>query len=247
MEHNAVCTKCEKPIFADASKIRIKCPQCGKLINTAEAIASFESSFSTKNGELIGPKVGDSVFFGTYLIEKYKRLPIEWIVLDVKDEKALVISKYALEARSYNEIQVRVRWATCRLHEWLNNEFISSAFSNEEVAKIQTVTVSADKNPKYSTQPGKATKDKVFLLSINELETYFASDVAARRCKSTNAVNEDLFRYTAKLHESCWWWLRTPGCDQYTAAYVNNDGTVNFTGNNVRYSGGVRPAMWIEI
>ena len=40
---------------------------------------------------------------------------------------------------------------------------------------IPIVTVSADENPEYSTNPGKATQDQVFLLSLKETKKYFAS------------------------------------------------------------------------
>ena len=49
---------------------------------------------------------------------------------------------------------------------------------------IPTVTVSANKNPKYDTDPGNTAKDRVFLLSIVEAEKYFTSD-EARKCIPT--------------------------------------------------------------
>jgi hypothetical protein len=89
-----------------------------------------------------------------------------------KDGKVLVVSKYALDCERYNASSIGVTWETCTLRKWLNDDFINSAFSADEKAIIPTVTVSADKNPQYSTYPGKATQDQVFLLSINEVEKY---------------------------------------------------------------------------
>lgn len=57
---------------------------------------------------------------------------IEWLVLEVKDGKALVISKYALDCKPYNTSSTNVTWETCSLRNWLNNDFINSAFSATE-------------------------------------------------------------------------------------------------------------------
>ena len=50
---------------------------------------------------------------------------------------------------------------------------------------IPTVTASADKNPDYSTNLGKATQNQVFLFSITEVNKYFSSD-SARQCEPTD-------------------------------------------------------------
>lgn len=130
-------------------------------------------------------KAGDYVFFGAYEqdndISNGKEY-IEWLVLEVKDGKALVVSKYALDCQQYNTSYADVTWETCTLRKWLNNAFINAAFSADEKAMIPTVTVSADKNPDYSTNPGNATQDQVFLLSITEVNKHFSSD-GARQCK----------------------------------------------------------------
>ena len=45
-----------------------------------------------------------------------------------------------------------------------------------------------------------------------------------------------------------WWWLRSPGNNDRTAAYVRYDGSVDGSGSLVYSAGGaVRPAMWIDI
>ena len=99
---------------------------------------------------------------------------------------------------------------------------------------IPTVTVSAENNPDYSTNPGNATQDQVFLLSITEVNKYFSSD-GARQCKRSNGGN-------------CWWWLRSPGCYQNCAANVNDNGFVRADGYYVGFTDtAVRPALWIDL
>lgn len=189
---------------------------------------------------------GDTVLFGEYEQDKdisNGKEDIAWLVLEVKDGKALVVSKYALDCKQYNTSNTDVTWETCTLRKWLNNDFINAAFSSYEKAMIPTVTVSADKN---STNPGNATQDQVFLLSITEANKHFGSD-SARQCKPTDyaVANGSRESHSGNL---CWWWLRSPGSTQDSAAYVYSSGGVIESGNDVDYNdGAVRPAMWISI
>ena len=198
--------------------------------------------------------VGDIIVFGTY--EQDNNISngkenIKWLVLAKENNRVLVISDKALDCKPYNQIWDYVTWETCSLRKWLNNDFINAAFSDDEKAMIPTVTVSADKNPKYNTNPGNATKDKVFLLSIVETEKYFTS-AEARECILTEyAISNGAWTsdsYTEGGKATCWWWLRSPGDDQSSAAYVYFGGDVFELGNYV-FSGlnAVRPAMWITI
>ena len=167
------------------------------------------------------------------------------IVLDKQGNKVLVVSKYALDWKQYNTSQTEVTWETCTLRKWLNSDFIDAAFSADERAMIPAVTVSADKNPEYSTNPGNATQDQIFLLSITEANKYFSSD-DARECKPTDyAVANGAWESDSG---NCWWWLRSPGNYQGIAAYVNGDGDVYEGGDYVDYDFyAVRPALWINL
>ena len=72
---------------------------------------------------------------------------IEWQVLEVEDGHALLISKYALDEKKYNEKYENVTWETCTLRAWLNGEFYNSAFSSEEKGQIRQVTLKNPNNP----------------------------------------------------------------------------------------------------
>ena len=193
-------------------------------------------------------KAGDYVFFGAYEQDNNTsngKEDIEWLVLEVKDGKALVISKYALDCKQYNTSNTDVTWETCTLRKWLNNDFINAAFSSYEKAMIPTVTVSADKNPDYNTNPGNATQDQVFLLSDKEANKYFSSD-SARQCEPTDfAVANGAWESNGV---NCLWWLRSPGGSQNCAACVYIDGAIREYGNTVSLGNdAVRPALWIDL
>lgn len=192
--------------------------------------------------------VGDTYRFGSYEQDNNKsngQEDIEWLVLAKEGTKILVISKEALDCKPYNTSYTDVTWETCTLRKWLNNDFINAAFSADERTMIPTVTVSADKNPDYSTNPGNATQDQVFLLSITEVNKYFSSD-SARQCKPTDyAVANGAWESDSG---NCWWLLRSPGFYQYVAAYVFYDGPVNESGiGAIDLITAVRPALWIDL
>ena len=218
-------------------------------------------------------EVGDTVIFGAYEQDNNPangKEEIEWKVLAKEGNKALVISKYALDCQLYNTERTDVTWETCSLRKWLNETFTSNAFSTAEQNKIQTTTVTADKNPSYSTPAGNNTQDKVFLLSITEANKYFSSD-NARMCAPTEyakaqGVYADIY-YSVDGKPACWWWLRSPGETSRSAAGVisgrgldayDNDGNYVFLdsdGGAVLYDGsrvddfghGVRPALWLNL
>ena len=192
--------------------------------------------------------IGDTYRFGSYEKDNNKsngQEDIEWLVLAKEGTKILVISKEALDCKPYNTSYTDVTWETCTLRKWLNNDFLDSAFSANEKTMIPTVTVSADKNPDYSTNPGNTTQDQVFLLSITEVNKYFNSD-RARQCKPTDyAVANGAWERDSG---NCYWWLRSPGYSQYDAAAVNIYGDVDEFGYAVNYDrGAVRPALWIDL
>ena len=111
---------------------------------------------------------------------------------------------------------------------------------------ILTVMVSADPNPDYSTNPGNATQEKVFLLSIHEANQYFDSD-DARACEATEYAKAQGI-YIGHSNGNCRWWLRSPGIRQNNAASVTYDGDVYEPGYSVLgdyYA--VRPALWIDL
>ena len=192
--------------------------------------------------------IGNTVSFGTYEQDNKTangKEEIEWVVLATEGDRSLVISKYALDCQPYNTKYTNVTWETCSLRKWLNDTFLNAAFSKEEQAMIPTMTVSADKNPSYSTRPGKSTEDQVFLLSIPEANRYFSSNTA-RQCEPT-AYAKAQGCYANSNNGFCWWWLRSPGSSSGSAAGVSAVGSVSASGGVGNGKNAVRPALWIEL
>ncbi len=252
-------TKCEAAIKDGKYNTAVALIQKGDIINAYEiliALNGYKDS-AEKAKEIFGKykieklktaSVGDIVYFGSYEQDNNTsngKEDIEWIVLSKYGNKALIISKYALDCKKYNSSYSSVTWETSSLRNWLNGTFLNTAFSTEEQNRIVSSTVTADKNPSYSTSPGNNTTDKVFLLSISEANRYFSSD-SARQCRGT------AYCYARGAYKggngNCWWWLRSPGNISSSAAYVYNDGSVLDGGINVNSDNrAVRPALWINL
>lgn len=189
-------------------------------------------------------EVGDTVVLGDYHGAN------EWLVLDKQDDKVLLISRYCLEAKQYNEKHEPVTWETCTLRQWLNGDFINETFSGAEKALICDTYLQNPDNPEYGTDGGNDTTDKVFLLSIDEATRYFAND-EARMATATDYAKEQGV-YVAKFDISTagnsWWWLRTSGSNNKGAVCVYNGGSINNSGRSVYdIECGVRPAMRVNI
>ena len=196
-----------------------------------------------------GVSAGDTIEFGRY--EQDNNLSngaeaIEWLVLDVSDGSALVTSRYGLDAKAYNEEQASVSWETSTIRAWLNGEFYESAFSDDERRLIALTEVNNADNPRYETDGGNDTQDRVFLLSLDEAQRYFADD-DARRLKPTDyAIARGV--YVDGANGNAWWWLLSPGSNDTYAAEVYSYGSIDIDGNYVYdYGLAVRPALRIKI
>lgn len=193
-------------------------------------------------------QVGDYITFGAYEQDNNTengKEEIEWLILDRRDGKTLLISKIGLDCKPYNKKQTDVTWESSTIRKWLNTKFLEQAFSETEQAVIPTVTLSDQLNPEHGTDPGAATQDKVFLLSSAEAEQYFGS--AEERLAQRSKYAKTFHPFVRKDEQYCWWWLRSPGEGQDRAASVYVDGKIFLSGANVnRDYLVVRPAVWIE-
>ena len=127
----------------------------------------------------------------TYLDEEvyFTPEPIEWYVLETKDGKAFLLSKYILDAGRYDsrfnvwddiaaiekgeEYWFHATWKDCELRTWLNETFYERAFTDTEQESILLSKVKNDPNMVYGITSGPDTEDKVYLLSEKEMIHYF--------------------------------------------------------------------------
>ncbi len=170
---------------------------------------------------------GESVFFGHYeqdCNETNGPEDIEWIVLKVEKNRALVVSKYALDRQNYGGQS----WSRSSLRKWLNNIFSKIAFTSEEMARIAPVTILSDGDYKF-VDPEDIKKSKkqsanyIFILDSDEVESY-----GIEKCMAT--------KYAYKM-------------GAIDEAFADDERYVDYWSRDISFNSTcicVRPAMWIN-
>lgn len=201
--------------------------------------------------------IGSIMTFGGY----------DWRVLDIKEDRSLVIAEYILEQKPYNDCSGDVTWAKGSLRKYLNEDFYSK-FTDEEKSRIVQVQNKNPENQWYGSTGGEDTLDYIFLLNIEEVVCKYFGDSSKNlenrspkqrywfQKKDENNIN----RRSTLDGYVWWWWLRSPGRDNKRAVYIHGDGNIGIQGNGTfKYSsntihpltgdnsGGVRPAMWVRV
>lgn len=203
--------------------------------------------------------VGSHVTFGTYpqTAEGDDDTPIEWLVLDRDGDKALLLSRYGLDVQPYNKKYEDITWENCTLRAWLNDDFISRAFTSEEQSAILLTYVDNSGSQGYwDTKGGNDTQDKMFLLSYAEASEYLGvmrfdssntrSRIAPTAYAKARGASTSSGYATADGEAAGCWWLRSPGSSLSFASYVNSVGSLDY--HLVHYDiNCVRPALWVNL
>ncbi len=228
------------------------------LLMGLAACGDSKESSGTADGKEEGKstltvKVGDTLELGTYEQDGNTANGTEaivWQVLDIQDERALVISTVCLDVQPYHEESTYVTWENCSLREWLNGEFFDNAFSDKEKAQIPYVTVESEDNPQHNTYGGNNTVDRVFLLSFSEAQDYFVN-AEALRCGASAYAAEKLAS-AGYVTDEGWvksWTFRSPGkTNARLSGYgFYEENGLDLDGNSVTFDySGVRPVMWVD-
>lgn len=209
----------------------------------------------------------DCVYLGAYPQTSdgkggFKTEAIKWRVLSVNGNDAFLMSDKALDVKTYKELHAGgvyastdddipkpdpQTWEIYYVRSWLNNEFYNKAFSSTEKNAIKTTTVINSNNKYYGTNGGNNTQDKVYLLSIDEMEnkaygflefdSYFGCDLTKVAVATDYAMSKDILEitlgdkyYPGSPKNLCCYWLRTPGEKSFDTSFVYPDGWLNPTG-----------------
>ena len=216
------------------------------------SLATAAIAASGEAAEGVSPiNMGDHIHFGGLV----------WVVLDVQDGKALVLSdRIIAQGWYYPDSYVQHKtWAESDMRRFLNEEFFHSAFTAEEREQIVETTVVTGDNPLFTTPGGEDTIDKVFLLSLEEVLHYSGSTDALNEATTKKFFisdpNNPMRIAETDEGNAAWWWLRSPGAYDFLchtnfchAAVVLANGSLTVFGEMVGNEfGGVRPAMWIYL
>jgi hypothetical protein len=128
-------------------------------------------------------------------------------------------------------------WETATIRTWLNDDFFKTTFSADEQKAILETNIITPQNPEYGGATlSNPTKDKVFLLSAQEVEQYFSSEDSMKA--TFNGV---------PAH----WRTRTSGITNWSTCFVHAGGGVIKEGFPASRLGDVepvtiRPAIWVS-
>lgn len=183
-----------------------------------------DSYFMYKNANI---SLGEKVSFG-----KYEGEDLVWKILDIQDNKLLLLSDKVIDAIPYSRPGEAI-WDRCYMKTWLNKIFYNNSFGNEK--KIICPTC-------LNKESGLA--DRVFILNSVETIKYLKSD-SDRICFPTSHAMKKM---NMSSLDACAWWLRVSDKNVYADAITNNGRLYRNTEKVEAYANwGVRPAMWIEI
>ena len=190
--------------------------------------------------------------------------PLRWRILDAST--GLVMCETIIDSQPYsNYIKYNSDdgeyyndkgtyssdWKTSSLKSWLNEDFLSTAFTLSQQNKIISQSHS---NKGYYTLIGTTgyerydsddTSEKIYLLSYDEASNsnYFNSSTARMAQGSDYAKCQGLYVYNGNSY----WRLRSPGYDSGHSCRVYGDGDVsNIYGTYSTYIG-VRPALKLNL
>ena len=168
--------------------------------------------------------------------------PYEWLVLDQIEGHSLLITRDVIACLPFANSKKDSTWGKSLLRKWLNKEFLQS-FLPEEEAIIEEAPVQnglSDSNTEEDS-----TWDRVFLLSIEEVNNLFKTDIDRICTPNRIAEKEGVYNWSY-INNACWWWLRDQNYDG-SVPCVSHDGLIIKRGVNASFPGvGVRPAIWIR-
>jgi hypothetical protein len=163
----------------------------------------------------------------------------KWRILTVEGGKALLLAEDLLANHEFQDglkfqskdESTHYRWDYSALRTYLNEAFLDTINAGEQALIVVTHIVTPD-NPQFGTEGGNDTDDKIFALSIGEVEKYLPTAADKKARDSIPGVKTRA------------WWLRSPGATMMSAVAVTDVIGIN-GGNDV--AGGVRPALWLNL
>ena len=232
-------------------------------------MAIFDLNSDSAIKQVTDMKAGEIVTFGTYPKEADPSKgpeKIEWVVLDVEEHRALLLSRYVIDAVPFHEKLKYIPWKHCTLRKWMNREFYKTAFTESERSLIVETKLKNDDFIYIFRPVNTDTTDKIFPLSFAEMHAYasveheqFAEATPYAQSKRTkidcisvdegfydrNLKGKNISRDVIGRTVACWW-VRCNSDGWKTADRSWIVGALG-NGNGVYLSDvGVRPALYVS-
>jgi len=226
-----------KPVILGKDIVKVSVP-----VDNLPQIVCKEYSGDSSTVDVETLSTGDRIEFGRFPVdEDYVMQPLKWIVLAKEDGKALLMTEKEIISLD-DAVKQKGVWADSYVRKMLNDGFLNVAFTEHEKGQIISTIICTPKNKECKTDGGPDTEDRVFLLSVDEVEKYFPNE-EDRKCEPTEYARKQ--RPTRR--DSGFWQLRTAGKDGWGSVAVSNyfGDYCAMTGNHVGFSF-IRPVIWIK-
>jgi len=185
---------------------------------------------------LANTPVGGQVSFGAHY-KCAQPAPINWIVMARQGAFTMLVCRYCYKLP---QPAIGAAWRESAVRRYMNGDFLSDNFTDEERGMIFPSMVSNADTP-VSSGNGPDTQDKLFSLSETEAKGLMASIPGAGVANLATVTEENV-----TVRGGAWWWLRSCGKGG-TVLDVSPGGAINYKGhssNDARIA--ARPAMWIK-
>lgn len=241
----------EKPTCEKGGFALRQCKRCGKTERkTIDATGHNFSEWRQEDGDYVRycsacgfkekkglpiENVGQIVEFGRYpQTRDGEILPIKWKVLKIKNKKAFLLSKNALDQKPYDSRfcetssltqSKTVTWSNSYIRQWLNTDFLNKAFlDNEKKSIVRTNNTNVvytlkkclmhsvlsptrifKEERNVSKTISASTTDLVFLPSMNDIEQLYSFKYGGKDLDDLKGKNETVW---CGLDDDCIWVLR---------------------------------------
>lgn len=200
-----------------------------------------------------GTVTWDVVRFGNYYQDaQIETEAIKWRILSINDDgTALLLADKVIDCNSFNLSSEDVTWKDCSLRKWLNDYFYNTAFTSEEQGLINNTLVMNENLSGFDVDSGEDTIDKVFVLSMSDVQDnkYGLYWNTATKANYTDFAKMNGLNISKDSYENnSSWWLRTIGCRNNEAAFIDRYGDCDNSGCVVSTANvGVRPVLQINL
>ncbi len=214
--------------FKDSAELADKCEI---LIADLEFAPQYEA--------LKNATIGDTVVYGYASNKNWTSVngndEIEWIVMEIKDGKMLLITKNALYEDSFdwyagdydnNKREFNpenVSWNKSTIRNYLNEIIFNEIFIGKAAEFI------------CDAETSQGVLDKLFFFNYEETQKYFGID------KTGKIKNQEI----GVLKDGKGYWIRTTENDEDFQCVIYADGSIGSP--DAKQKNGVRPAMWVDI
>ena len=174
--------------------------------------------------------VGDTVLWGSFRQSSSiaDSSAIEWLIVDINDDRAMLISKLAVDCRIINRSSKVTDWVHTDLCTWLNSSFMTDSFTETEILSLLPLP---DDSSRFVTLISREEAER--LLSDNKLKASMPTEYAISKGAMKNSEGY------------CPYWTRTLYTDKSTAEIISGGGKfrkLKYQANFVS----VRPVIYVK-